>query len=222
MLPAIPSARVVRAASSPRSRHTAAVAPKMPTTAVGCSPRSWKALGAAMPIRATISLPATIAVSSSRPLAPHASAAATAAGQTTTLMWQVQPACVSSKSSVWHATAFANAAFAAGMPSRWPITDACGSPPSSAIVTRPSMPRPYPSAASPRAHHVEQVQLRVLDDVLRDVVEGQGGRELRESLRSGHVVSSLLNAGMTCSPKARIERVFAACPMPSMRSSTSS
>ena len=102
-----------------------------------------------MPIRVTISLPATIAVSSSRPEAPCASAAAAAAGTTTVLTWATESECVSSKSSPWQSIAFANAAFGAGRPLASPITDASGSPPSSAIAVRPSPAIPSPCAASP-------------------------------------------------------------------------
>ena len=64
-------------------------------------------------------------------------------------MWLTESECVSSKSSPWHSIAFANAAFAAGSRRSVPITVACGSPPISAIVERPSVAMPPAWAASP-------------------------------------------------------------------------
>ena len=61
MLPARPSARVVVSASMPRSRQAATVAPKTPQTPVGWKPRRWNPSGAAMPMRVTVSVAATIA-----------------------------------------------------------------------------------------------------------------------------------------------------------------
>ena len=69
----MPSALAVLRASQPARRIAAAVPPKMPQMAVGWKPRLWNAPDAAMPTRVTISLPATIAASSSRPSAPSAS-----------------------------------------------------------------------------------------------------------------------------------------------------
>ena len=71
MLPAIPSAWRVVAASRPAdaSRPTA-VAPNTPQMAVGWKPHAWKSGPATMPRRVTTSLPATIAASSSAPVAP--------------------------------------------------------------------------------------------------------------------------------------------------------
>ena len=122
----------------------------MPQTAVGWKPRVWNRPEAAMPTRTTTSLPATIAVSTSRPLAPTASPAASDAGVTTAETWLTESECVSSKSSPWQSIAFAKAAFAAGRPLSSPITVACGSPPSSAIVARPSPATPVACAASPQ------------------------------------------------------------------------
>ena len=150
MLPAIPSALVACSASSPPRRAAAAVAPKIPQIAVGWKPRLWKAPGVAMPILVTISFPATIAVSSSRPLAPRASASAAAAGTTTVLTCATESECVSSKSRPWQSIAFAKAAFGAGRRASSPITDASAVPPSSVIVSRPSPAIPSPCAASPQ------------------------------------------------------------------------
>src|SRR5439155_4843902 len=105
---------------------------------------------AAIPTRVTTSLPPTIAASSSRPVAPCASPAASAAGQTTTLTWETESECVSSKSSPWQSIAFAKAAFAAGSPPSRPITEAWSSPPSSAIAVRPSAAIPSACAARPQ------------------------------------------------------------------------
>ena len=74
----------------------AAVPPKIPQIAVGWNPRLWKAPDAAMPTRVTISFPATIAVSSSRPSTPSASPTAPATGTTTVLTWATESECVSS------------------------------------------------------------------------------------------------------------------------------
>src|SRR5207244_12759963 len=51
------------------------------------------------------------------------SPAASAAGQTTTLTWETESECVSSKSSPWQSIAFAKAAFAGGSPPSRPITE---------------------------------------------------------------------------------------------------
>ena len=64
--------------------------------------------------------------------------------------WLTESECVSSKSSPWQSIAFAKAAFAAGSRARVPITVACASPPSSAIVVRPSVATPPACAASPQ------------------------------------------------------------------------
>src|SRR5262249_51715605 len=125
--PAIPSALAVDGASTPASRDAAVAAPKMPQLAVGWDPRAGEAPDAGIPTLVTPSLPPTIAVSPSRPLAPFASPAAIDAGVTTTLTWATESECVSSKSSPWQTIAFANAAFAAGRAASSPITDACGS-----------------------------------------------------------------------------------------------
>ncbi len=92
----MPSALVVTAASSPVTRATAATPPKIPQIAVGWKPRAWNAPGAAMPTRHTTSLPATMAASVSRPLAPACSAAASAAGAITVETWLTDSECVSS------------------------------------------------------------------------------------------------------------------------------
>ena len=68
----MPSAHVVRAASSDSSRAAATVAPNTPHTPVAWKPRRWNSPSAAAPRRATVSQPATYAVTSSRPLAPVA------------------------------------------------------------------------------------------------------------------------------------------------------
>ena len=134
-------------ASAPISRAEAAVPPKIPQIAVGWKPRAWKRPDAAAPTRVTTSLPATIAVSSSAPDEPCASAVASAAGHTTTLTCETESECVSSKSSPWQSIPFANAALGAGSAPSRPITDAWGSPPSSAIAVRPSAPMPSADAA---------------------------------------------------------------------------
>ena len=92
---------------------------------------------------------------------------------------------MSSKSSPWQSIAFANAAFGAGSAPSSPITDACGSPPSSAIAVRPSPAIPEPVRGEAAADRVEEVQLRRLDDVVRDVVEVELERERGEPLRCG-------------------------------------
>ena len=94
--PAMPSALVVIVASTRPRRETVATPPKIPQIAVGWKPRAWKAPGAAMPTRQTTSLPATIAVSVSRPLAPSDSAAESAVGQITVETWLTESECVSS------------------------------------------------------------------------------------------------------------------------------
>ena len=74
----MPSALAVASTGAPASRVAAVVAPNTPQIAVGWKPRSWKAPGVVIPTRVTISFPATIAVSISRPVEPRASADATA------------------------------------------------------------------------------------------------------------------------------------------------
>ena len=59
---------MVVSGSSPPSLATAATPPKMPQIAVGWKPRWWKRPEAAMPTRMTVSLPAMIAVRTSRPV----------------------------------------------------------------------------------------------------------------------------------------------------------
>ena len=94
--PAIPSALVVTAGSTRPSRLTDATAPKIPQIAVGWKPRAWNAPDAAIPTRQTTSLPATIAASASRPLAPSRSAAAKDAGAITVETWLTESEWVSS------------------------------------------------------------------------------------------------------------------------------
>ena len=143
----------------------------------------WNAPGAAIPIRVTVSFPAMIAVSSSRPLAPRASASAAAAGTTTVLTCETESECVSSKSSPWQSIAFANAAFGAGRRASRPIT----------VASRLAAELRHRRAAlagdsqavrrEPAAERVEHVQLRVLDDLGGHRVEVELERELREALR---------------------------------------
>ena len=133
----------------------------------------------------TISLPATIAVSSSRPDAPRASAAAAAAGTTTVLTCATESECVSSKSSPWQSIAFANAAFGAGSPSSSPITDASGSPPSSAIAVRPSPAIPSPWAASPQPSTSSTCSFAASTTSSGHRVELELERERREPFRCG-------------------------------------
>ena len=125
-------------------------APKIPQIAVGWKPRRWNSPEAAIPSRVTTSFAPTIAVSTSRPDAPCASPAASAAGQVTVETWLTESECVSSKSSPWQSIAFAKAAFGAGSPASKPTTVACAAPPSSAIVVRPSVATPSAWAASPQ------------------------------------------------------------------------
>ena len=183
MLPAIPNALAASATDSPRRRAAAAVAPKMPQIAVGWKPRRWNSPGVAIPIRVTISLPATIAARSSRPGAACDSAAADAAGTTTVLTCATESECVSSKSSPWQSIAFANAAFGAGSPAARPITDASGSPPSSAIAVRPSAGDPEPMRGEAAPEHVERVQLCRSEHLVGHRLELELERERREPFR---------------------------------------
>ena len=149
MLPARPSARVVVSASMPRRRQAATVAPKTPQTPVGWKPRRWKPSGAAMPMRVTVSVAATIAARVCAPVAPTASAAAIAAGTTTVATWAIDASCVSSKSRPWHSMPLASAAAAAGTRSARPIALE-GPDPASSATASPGRASPTPSAASPQ------------------------------------------------------------------------
>ena len=146
----MPSALVSASGVEPLSRPAASVPPKMPQTDVGWKPRLWNALGAAMPMRVTVSLPMTIAVRSSRPLRPATSAAASAAGETTAETCATEPGWVSSKSSPWQSMALANAALAPGSARSSPITVASGVPACSSIIVRPSVATPMACAARPQ------------------------------------------------------------------------
>ena len=136
-----------------------------------------------MPIRVTISLPATIAVSSSRPLAPRASASAAAAGTTTVLTCETESECVSSKSRPWQSIAFANAAFGAGRPRVEP--DHGRLRPAAELGHRLAALAgdPQPVRGQAAADHVEHVQLRRLDHLVRDRVEVELQRECRKPFR---------------------------------------
>ena len=96
MLPAIPRPLVTIPGSWPCSRAAAAVAPNTPQTEVGWNPRAWNASPTTIPRRVTISLPATAATTKSAPEALWACACASAAATTATLMWAIDPVCVSS------------------------------------------------------------------------------------------------------------------------------
>ena len=77
-LPQMPKARTRASSDIPRSRAVAAAAAKLPVRAVGWKWRAWNAPGTARPTRHITSTPATSAASTSRPLAPAASPAASA------------------------------------------------------------------------------------------------------------------------------------------------
>ncbi len=138
----MPSALAAVRASLPVSRAAADVAPKIPQIAVGWNPRAWKSPEAAAPSLVIVSFPPTIAASTSLPGSPCASPTASAAGHETVETWLTESEWVSSKSRPWQSMAFAKAAFGAGSRASWPITVACGSPPSSAIACRPSPATP--------------------------------------------------------------------------------
>ncbi len=143
----MPSAHVVRTASSDSSRAAATVAPKTPHTPVAWKPRRWNSPSAAAPRRATASQPATYAVTSSRPLAPVARATASAAGATTVVMWQIDPGWVSSKSSACMSVPLARAAPLAGTRARAPMRSASAVPPAASTTARASTPSPRAEAA---------------------------------------------------------------------------
>ena len=183
MLPAIPSALVARSASSPPSRAAAAVAPKIPQIAVGWKPRLWKAPGVAMPIRVTISFPAMIAVSSSRPLAPRASASAAAGGHDhgAHVRDRVGVRVVEVEPVAEHRV----------RERRVRRRQACVEPDHGRFRRAAELGHrlaalardPEPVGGEPAADHVEHVQLRRLDHLVRDRVEVELQRELRKALR---------------------------------------
>ena len=184
MLPARPSARVVVSASMPRRRQAATVAPKTPQTPVGWKPRRWKPSGAAMPMRVTVSVAATIAARVCAPVAPTASAAAIAAGTTTVATWAIDASCVSSKSRPWQSMPLASAAAAAGTRSARPIALE-GPDPASSATASPGRASPTPERGEPAAQRIEDVLARDRAYLGGHVGELEGRRPGRELLRRG-------------------------------------
>ncbi len=188
VLPASPSAAAVVPAGRPSSEQTATVAPNTPQADVGCSPRSWKAAGAASPRRVAVSVPATIAVDNCCPLAPvclgdrqrgrhdHRRRMHERLGVRVVVVERVAEHAVGERRLRGRGRT-APAEQLRGSAKRRPLVDA---------HSRASPPEPALAGGEAAAEHVQRVQLRPLDDLVGQLLEAQPRGEVGKSLGAGH------------------------------------